>query len=312
MNNEKNTVIATKSDINNSYIITDVAIERVPKDAEGYVTSEETVNGFHVHRLTVSVPREGIADAGRYITVTLGRPWLDSGERASQAAELLADIITELCPAPLHRAERGAKNKDVHSALTLCLGNRKITADAIGPLCADRLIATRHLKTERPEIWRSLGGISLSTLAPGVSGETGIEALELALAAVNTAKPQVVITVDALSARDTARLGTSIQVTDTGISPGSGVGNRRAAITKSTLGVPVISIGVPTVAHSATLIRDAMERSGSTASESNLEAALSVGREFFVTPRDCDLAVSSMAEIIAHAVNLTFLGIQQL
>ena len=174
------------------------------------------------------------------------------------------------------------------------------------------MIATRHLRTERPEIWRELGEVSLSTLSTGVTGETGIETFELALAAVKTANPQVVITVDALSARDTARLGTSVQITDTGIAPGSGVGNRRAAISAHTLGVPVISIGVPTVAHSATLIRDALEKSGINANNGAVENALSVGRDFFVTPRDCDLLVASMAEILARAVNLAFLGFQRL
>lgn len=287
-----------------NYIMTDMAAERITSDLEstdGISVSEETVKGFHIHRLTVTVPREEIADAGRYVTLTLGKPWMETGERLTVAAETLSKIITELCPSP----------RPI-SAMTLCLGNRKITADAVGPLCADGLIATRHLKTERPEIWDSLGGVSLSVLSPGVSGETGIETLELTKAAVNTAKPQVVITVDALSARDTARLGTSLQITDVGIAPGSGVGNHRMAISSKTLGVPVISIGVPTVAHSATLIRDALERGAQTLPEPDLESALNVGRELFVTPRDCDTAVYSMADIISRAVNLTFLGFQTL
>ena len=300
------------------YIKTDLAMERIPDgNSEGITVSEDRVNGFSVHRLTVDVPREGIAEAGRYVTVTLGRPWLESAERVSQAAETLAAVLKELLPRgaelrPSSSDKPQRRAKDISSALTVCLGNRKITADAVGPLCADRLIATRHLKTERPEIWRELGEVSLSALSPGVSGETGIETCELALAAVKTAKPQVVITVDALSARDTERLGTSVQITDTGIAPGSGVGNRRTAISEKTLGVPVISVGVPTVAHSATLIRDALEKSGADADDAELETALSAGRELFVTPRDCDLAVDSMAEIIARAVNLLFLGFERL
>ena len=117
---------------------------------------------------------------------------------------------------------------------------------------------------------------------------------------------------DALSARDTARLGTSIQITDTGIAPGSGIGNRRMAISRKTVGVPVISVGVPTVAHSATLIRDALNKSETNLSDKQIETALSVGRDFFVTPRDCDIAVASMADIISRAVNLAFLGFQRL
>ena len=305
------------------YIKTDMAVEKITADEENTAVSEDTVNGFAIHRLTVKKPCAGIADAGRYITVSLGKPWMENGERVSQAAETLSEIIKELCPAvteeeefcspSFYTAPTGDKHKaGISSALVLCLGNRKITADAIGPLCSDGLIATRHLERERPEIWRELGGFSLSALTPGVSGETGLEALELVCGAVKAAKPQVVITVDALSARNVERLGTSVQLTDTGIAPGAGIGNRRKAISEKTLGVPVISLGVPTIAHSATLIRDALERSGVRLSNGSLETALAVGGDLFVTPRDCDSAVASMSDIITRAVNLAFLGFQRL
>ena len=291
---------------NTNYITTDMAVERVP-DLESDVTVEEsTVNGFHLHKLTVLRPCHGIAEAGEYVTLTLGKPWLASRERTEQAAEALAETVYRLCSAAIRNKAR------INSALVVCLGNRKITADAIGPLCAEGIVATRHLEREKAEIWRDLGSFNLSVLTAGVAGETGIEAYELTKAAVNTAKPQVVITVDALSARDTARLGTSIQITDTGIAPGSGIGNRRMAISQKTVGVPVISVGVPTVAHSATLIRDALNKSETNLSDKQIETALSVGRDFFVTPRDCDIAVASMADIISRAVNLAFLGFQRL
>ena len=307
MNTIKTTDRETKPIARESYIMTDMAVERLPSDVEstdGISVREETVRGFHVHRLTVTVPRDGIADAGSYVTLTVGKPWMENAERTSDAAETLSEIILELC------ASSGSPRKT--AAMILCLGNRDVTADAVGPLCADGVIATRHLETERPEIWDNLGRVSLSVLAPGVYGKTGIEAFELTSSAVKTAKPQLVITVDALSARDTARLGTSIQVTNVGIAPGSGVGNHRMAITPKTLGVPVISIGVPTIAHSATLIRDALESGLQTLPENALEAALNVGRDLFVTPRDCDTAVNSMADIVSRAVNLTFLGFQTL
>ena len=291
---------------NVNYIMTDMAVERIPELGSDVTVEESTVNGFRLHRLTVLRPCHGIADSGEYVTLTLGKPWLESNERTEQAAEALAEIIYRLSSSAIRTKAR------IESALTVCLGNRKITADAVGALCAEGIVATRHLERENPRIWRDLGSFNLSVLTSGVAGETGIEAYELTKAAVNTAKPQVVITVDALSARDTARLGTSIQITDTGIAPGSGIGNRRMAISRKTLGVPVISIGVPTVAHSATLIRDALERSETRLSDEHSEAAMSVGRDFFVTPRDCDIAVSSMADIISRAVNLAFLGFQRL
>lgn len=290
----------------NEYIKTDMAVERIPSSAEGLSVSENTVNGFNVHALKVERPCEGLADTGEYVTVTLGKPWLDSADRTAQAAEVVSDILTRLCTAAV------TDYAPIDSALTVCLGNRKITADAVGPLCADGIVATRHLKTEKKEIWRDLGSFSLSVLAAGVAGETGIEAFELTKAAVKAAKPRLVITVDALSARDTARLGASIQITDTGIAPGSGIGNRRMAISRKTLGLPVISIGVPTVAHSATLIRDALEKSGLPRSDEAIDKAMRVGDDLFVTPRDCDAAVKSASDIVARAVNLTFLGFQKL
>ena len=298
----------------NKYITTDMAVEKITADSEGVKVTEESLNGFHVHRLTVEKPCDGIAEAGRYITVTVGRPWLDAAEKTELAAELLSRLIRELCLPPSAQAPHsGAKEQTLpSSALILCLGNRRITADAVGPLCLDGLIATRHLRNDRPDVWRDLGRIDLSAIATGVAGETGLDACELAVAAVNATRPSIVIAVDALSARNTERLGTSIQLSDTGISPGSGVGNRRRAICEKTLGVPVISIGVPTVAHSATLIRDALEIADNTVNDRKTEEALNVGREFFVTPRDCDVAVSAMADIISRAVNLAFLGFQKL
>ncbi len=291
---------------NTNCIMTDMAVERIPDSSDSVSVEESSANGFHLHRLTVLRPCHGIAEAGEYVTLTLGKPWLESNRRTEQAAETLSEIIYRLCSSAIQ------KKAKIESALTVCLGNRKITADAVGPLCADGIVATRHLERDKAEIWRDMGSFNLSVLTTGVAGETGIEAYELTKAAVNTAKPQVVITVDALCARDTARLGSSMQITDTGIAPGSGIGNRRMAISRKTLGVPVISIGVPTVAHSATLISDALEKSEISLNASHLDAALSVGRDFFVTPRDCDIAVASMADIISRAVNLAFLGFQRL
>ena len=290
------------------YVTTDMAIEQITDAQEGITVSESERNGFHIHHLTVDRPCGEISIPGRYITLTLGRPWLQHAEMTCRAAETVSEIIRELCPA----TSDGNSKNGIESILTVCLGNRKVTADAVGPLCSDGLIATRHLKTERTDLWRELGSVDISALTPGVSGETGMEAYELVSAAAEATRAQLIITVDALSARDTERLGTSVQITDSGIAPGSGVGNRRTELSSRTLGVPVISIGVPTVAHSATLIRDALEKAEINLNSPSLEAALSVGRSFFVTARDTDAAVASMADIISRAVNLTFLGFQKL
>ncbi|ACX51298.1 spore protease [Ammonifex degensii KC4] len=145
------------------------------------------------------------------------------------------------------------------SALIVGLGNWHATPDALGPRTVDYTLVTRHLFHYAPQELR--GGLrEVSALAPGVLGTTGIETAEIIRGVVEKIKPDVVITIDALAARSVARIATSIQLADTGISPGSGIGNDRAGINRETMGVPVIAVGVPTVVHAAFIAQDAMER----------------------------------------------------
>lgn len=286
----------------NMYMHTDLAAEIAPFPSEGVTVSNDVINGFNIHRLTVENARSDLPAVGKYLTINTGRLWLASRERAELAAKTIASAIREL-------AEPFG---NVRSVLVVCLGNRKITSDAIGPLCAEKLIATRHLKRENPELYRVFGEIELSVLTPGVVGETGIETGELVLSAVKTAKPELVITIDALAARSTERLVTSVQLSDAGVSPGSGVGNRRSAIDHKTMCVPVISIGTPTVVRSATLILDALEKAEITVSSPALNEILENERSFFVTPKETDIAVEAQARAIAEAINFAFFGIYKL
>ena len=297
------TETTTKAIIAEKYIFTDMAMEKLRDGTENVNASEEMKHGFPVHRLNVLSTVDGIADKGTYFTVTVGKPWLDTDQKLEDAAVTVSEILTEL--------SRGSVSQR-KAVLTVCLGNKNITADSIGPLCAEGLITTRHLKTEQPHIWKALGETEISALTPGVSGMTGIETCELVEAAVKAVSPDLVIAVDAISARSTERLGTSIQISDTGISPGSGVGNHRTALNRETLSVPVISVGVPTVAHAVTLLRDAAESSGAKETTEELNAFLEAGREFFITPKDIDAAVKTHADIIARAVNLAFSGFSRL
>ena len=297
------TKAASKPITAEKYIFTDMATEKLRDKTENVNASEEVKHGFPVHRLNVLSTVDGIADKGTYFTVTVGKPWLDTDQKLEDAAVTVSEILTEL--------SRGSVSQR-KAVLTVCLGNKNITADSIGPLCAEGLITTRHLKTEQPHIWKALGETEISALTPGVSGMTGIETCELVEAAVKAVSPDLVIAVDAISARSTERLGTSIQISDTGISPGSGVGNHRTALNRETLGVPVISVGVPTVAHAVTLLRDAAESSGAKETTEELNAFLEAGRELFITPKDIDAAVKTHADIIARAVNLAFSGFSRL
>lgn len=157
----------------------------------------------------------------------------------------------------------GKKNEDDPSMVILIvgLGNRQITADALGPLVVDNLLINRHLIKEfGRHATLHAGGKSICSLEPGVMAKTGMETAEIIEGVVKQIKPDVLIVVDALAARSLRRLNRTIQITDTGIWPGSGVGNHRNAIDKETLGIPVIAIGVPTVVDSATIVLDALEK----------------------------------------------------
>lgn len=191
--------------------------------------------------------------------------------------------------------------------LVIGLGNRRITPDSLGPQTIDRTLVTRHMFEQLPgfadERMRSV-----CALAPGVLGVTGIETMEMVEALVAKVRPRAILCVDSLAARAAGRIGTAIQLTDTGIQPGSGVGNHRRSLTRETLGVPVIAVGMPTVIYAATLTRDAMETLSQDTAEDDLdrvEQELLTGAqgEMVVTPREIDEIISDTAGVIATAVN---------
>ena len=191
--------------------------------------------------------------------------------------------------------------------LVIGLGNRRITPDSLGPQTIDRTLVTRHMFEQLPgfadERMRSV-----CALAPGVLGVTGIETMEMVEALVAKVRPRAILCVDSLAARAAGRIGTAIQLTDTGIQPGSGVGNHRRSLTRETLGVPVIAVGMPTVIYAATLTRDAMETLSPDTAEDDLdrvEQELLTGAqgEMVVTPREIDEIISDTAGVIATAVN---------
>ncbi len=285
------------------YVRTDLAAECDFHGKSGVTVKEYEMSGFSVHEI-VSERESDELHKGRYVTLTLGPLWLRDREACENAKDTVSKLVSSFV------GELVAENNT--SVLTVCLGNRRITSDAVGPLSADRIIVTRHLKSENSALFSSLGGKELSVVTPGVMGETGIETFEIIKAAVEAVKPTLVICIDALAARSVHRLATTVQLTDTGISPGSGVGNHRKEISRKTLGVPVISIGVPTVVQSSTLVFDALEKAGMDDVPRALLDILENEKSFFVTPKNADVAVATQAEIIAGAINKTFLGFYEL
>lgn len=191
--------------------------------------------------------------------------------------------------------------------LVVGLGNRRVTPDSLGPQAVDRTLVTRHMFEELPgfadERMRSVCAI-----APGVLGVTGVETMEMIEALTAKVRPRAILCIDSLAARAASRIGAAIQLTDTGIQPGSGVGNHRRSLTREALGVPVIAVGMPTVIYAATLARDAMQALSPDTAEDALdtaEQALLAGDhgDMVVTPREVDGLIADAAGVIASAVN---------
>ena len=283
---------------------TDLASERMRADLSlpGVEYSEGEEDGCRIARLSITsdAGAESIGrPKGRYVTMTFPPLYEITDDALSSLAKLLSRLIGEFISA------LGIK---VGSVLAVGLGNRYMTSDAVGPESIRKMLATRHLFLEDPDMFAGYSDVMLSLLSPGVMAQTGIESRLLVEGAVKAITPDLLIVIDALAARSTDRLATTIQLSDSGIRPGSGVGNSRLAIDREALGVPVLAIGVPTVVDSRTLVYDALERAGvpEDALPQKLCEVLAEGASFFVSPRQMDTVTERAAQLVADAVNLTF------
>ncbi|MGO5052171.1 GPR endopeptidase [Lachnospiraceae bacterium LCP25S3_G4] len=221
----------------------------------------------------------------------------------------------------------GEKDGEV-SILVVGLGNRQVTPDALGPYVVDNLCITRHIVQEYGKYAMGMESVHLiSAIVPGVMAQTGMETLEIVKGIVDETKPNYVVAIDALAARNSKRLNRTIQIADTGINPGSGVGNHRQGLTKETLGIPVIGIGVPTVVDAATIVNDtmenlvaAMETSKSLAGVGEVLRSYNAAEKYelikelisphlngmFVTPKDVDETVKRISYTISEGLNIVF------
>jgi len=187
------------------------------------------------------------------------------------------------------------------SVLVVGLGNRAITPDAIGPITAKHTLATRHLVEHVPEHFGHFRRVTV--VQTGVLGTTGMESAEIVKALVAEFRPDRVIAVDALASRKLTRICRTVQISDTGIAPGSGVGNARSQLSRDTLGVPVIAVGVPTVVDAGTLVSDILEESGRDMVAP--EQWGPYGGGMFVTPKEIDTQVADISKLIGYALNCT-------
>lgn len=275
-------------------------------EIEGVRQSQKRIGDFSVIRMQVESDEASAClqkPKGSYITVECGRiNTLSEDNRI-----FLAHLLSEELRAMAERLTGKELNADFE-IFVAGLGNAELTADAIGPRTVHRLNATRHLREHEQYLYRIIGCCALSALSPGVLGQTGIETLELLRGAVEYVRPDLMIVVDALAARSCSRLSSTVQITDAGISPGSGVGNHRASISKETVGVPVVVLGVPTVVNSATLVYDALHEAGIEEISPALEEVLKSGRSFFVSPKESDVVTEQFSILLSDAIGMAFTG----
>lgn len=262
-------------------IRTDLALELTENssDSEGIISSEKRLGGVIVTEIEIvtdSAAQRLGKQKGKYITLTLDS--ISAALTDSDTESAVFDAVAKLLP-------QG-------TILFAGLGNRGITPDALGPATADLILATRHIDGELSKSLGLEGLQRVAVISPNVLGNTGIEAAETVSAAVEITEPAAVVVVDALAARSIDRLGKTIQISNTGISPGAGVGNRRREMSENTLGVPVISIGIPTVVDLSTLIFDLCGRD--------------TDKQEIVTPKDIDLIISRGAKLLARSLNRVF------
>lgn len=287
---------------------TDLALETKESFEEDHVEIrgvriEKEVDEEHeISITTVVIETENGAKAmgkpvGTYITLEAPYMSLEDEGYHREVSEKLAFYVRKLL---------GEKKR----ILAVGLGNREVTPDALGPKVIQNLQITRHLIQEFGERYIQKEECMVSAIVPGVMAQTGMETLEIVKGITVQTKPQAVIAIDALAARSTRRLNRTIQITDTGINPGSGVGNHRHGINEETLGIPVIAIGVPTVVDAATIVNDTIEQVTET------EACIQTLREkisphlntMFVTPKDIDETIKKVSFTISEGLNLVLQG----
>ncbi len=223
---------------------------------------------------------------GSYLTIDLTTYWQRKADFFERAVRAVGTQLKALLPA------EGA-------ALIVGLGNAAMTPDAVGPLTADSVLVTRHLIAAMPKHFSGFRPVAV--FRTGVLGTTGVEPAEAVRGLVQEVQPSLVIAVDALASRRVGRVCATVQLSDTGIIPGSGVGNHRAALNRETLGVPVFSVGVPTVVDAATLTADLLEEAGVESVDE--EKLRGVKQNLMVTPRDIDQQVRDLSKVVGYGIN---------
>ena len=263
---------------------TDLALEAAEglslsaEDIHRVCRKEGTLTLTHLHVSSEKGGRAVDKPRGHYITAAFPSLTDDERQLTDHATAIGRELATLLPPEG--------------TVLVVGLGNRSVTPDALGPATAEAVLATRHIRGEFARTANLTDLRPTAVLAPGVLGQTGTESSEIVRGVCREIRPVAVIVIDALAARNTCRLGCTVQLCDTGISPGSGVGNNRRPLNREVLGVPVIGMGMPTVVDAATLVAD---RIGENVAPSD--------PPMMVTPREIDLLISRGARLLAMSIH---------
>ena len=316
-------------------IRTDLAMEQKERfesdhvEVSGVVLEEEYDEEKEIKITTVRIETENGAKAmgkpvGTYLT--LEAPNMAAADEGyhREISETLAGFLEK------YMKDREENQGKGYSVLVVGLGNREVTPDALGPYVVDQLNVTRHIVQEYGRYAVGKGGSRIvSAIVPGVMAQTGMESAEIIRGIVNETTPDLIMVIDALAARSTKRLNRTIQISDAGIYPGAGVGNHRSEITKDTMGIPVIAIGVPTVVDAATIVNDTMENFIMALETSETLKGVGVVLQgynsaekyelvkeliaphlngMFVTPKDIDDTVRRISYTISEAMNMLFAG----
>ncbi len=255
----------------------------------GVKATKQRSEGYPVTRVDILDERGEKAlgkPRGTYRTIDLTAFWQRKSDFFERAVRAVGGQLKELLPGE-------------GTVLVIGLGNGAMTPDAVGPLAADSVLVTRHLIAAMPRHFSGFRPVAV--FRTGVLGTTGVESAEAVRGLVAQVEPSLVIAVDALASRRVGRVCTTVQLSDTGIIPGSGVGNHRSALNQETLGVPVFAIGVPTVVDSATLAADLLEESGIR--DYDGEALQKSRQNLMVTPRDIDQQVRDLSKVVGYGIN---------
>lgn len=290
----------------NMFFRTDMALERRDlykkanklEEIEGIECEEDTVDDIAITRVKITNERGEEAlqrKQGEYITIDIKKITNITTEKEQKIIDVFSKELSKLIDKHINKKEE---------ILIVGLGNELATPDSLGAKVVQNVEITRHIKLFLPDAIDK-NTRTISAITPGVLGTTGIETIEIVKGIVDNVKPKLIIAIDSLCSKKIDRINRSIQISDTGIVPGGGVGNRQEELSIKTLGIPVIGLGVPTVLDAATIVIDTLNACKIEVSEEEILNEMMLNNfNFIVTPKEIDSLIENMATIVSEGINM--------